>query len=125
MTQRRTPNDGTGAQRPAQDRRVIQDRPLGEARRPAGYPEDWQAPRRSAPQAPDAVSSAHTGMQGQTRRPAGSRPQAPRSEAARPRQPQGAERIPARTGAAGSLALMAVAGLGVGAALLLAHRRRG
>ena len=108
MTQRRTPNDGTGAQRPAQDRRVIQDRPLGEARRPAGYPEDRQAPRRSAPQAPDAVSSAHTGMQGQTRRPAGSRPQtprgeaqAPRSEAARPRQPQGAERIPARTGAAG------------------------
>ncbi|WP_232009913.1 DUF7926 domain-containing protein [Actinomyces howellii] len=31
----------------------------------------------------------------------------------------------ARTGAAGSLALVAVAGLGVGAALLLAHRRRG
>ena len=101
MTQRRTPNDGTGAQRPAQDRRVIQDRPLGEARRPAGYPEERQAPRRSAPQPPDAVSSAQLGAQGQARRSAGSRPQPPRGEAQRPRQTQGAERIPARPGTAG------------------------
>ena len=80
MTQRRTPYDGTGAQRPAQDRRVIQDRPLGEPRRPVA-PED--RPRTDV-QRPRQPQSAPQGM---PQRPTGARPQ-PRTDAPRPRQPQ-------------------------------------
>ena len=97
MTQRRTPYDGTGAQRPAQDRRVIQDRPLGEPRRPVA-PED--RPRTDV-QRPRQPQSAPQGM---PQRPTGARPQ-PRTDAPRPRQPQSqpqgaAQRPPERRSAA-------------------------
>lgn len=76
MTQYRTPNDGSGRNRPAQDRRVIQDHPLGEARRPVAGTEDRPVVRRPAqPQVRTGAPSAYPRT--------GAQQQMPRQQAAR------------------------------------------
>lgn len=98
MTQRRTPNDDVGKQHPAQDRRVIQDRPLGEPRRFADRPEERQTPRRGAPQQyPGDGAPSNPGEKGQAQRPMGGRPQSQRGERAR----QAEHAAPARPSTAG------------------------